>query len=85
MLQRGYSCLTDVHVMLSLDLARYSLLVARLEKHQLAQSRQQRQQQQEQQQKAEMAEKMAAGAKTLSETNVGQGNALEAMTQGGAR
>ncbi len=52
---------------------------------QLAQIRQQRQQQQEQQQKAEMAEKMAAGAKTLSETQVGQSNALDALTQGGAK
>lgn len=43
--------------------------------------RQQRQQQQEMQQKAEMAEKLAAGAKTLSETDVGGGqNALQRMT-----
>lgn len=48
---------------------------------QLAGIRQARQQQQEQQQKADMAEKMAAGAKTLSETNVGGGkNALQAMS-----
>src|SRR5262249_6335214 len=37
---------------------------------QLAMIRQQRQQQQQQQQQAEMAEKLAAGAKTLSETSV---------------
>lgn len=48
---------------------------------QLTAIRQQRQQQQEAQQKAEMAEKLAAGAKTLSETNVGGGqNALQQMT-----
>lgn len=47
---------------------------------QLAVIRQQRQQQQEQQQKAEMAEKLAAGAKTLSETKVGGQNALEKMS-----
>lgn len=48
---------------------------------QLAQIRQQRQQQQQAAQQAEMAEKMAAGAKTLSETNVGGGrNALQQMT-----
>jgi hypothetical protein len=46
--------------------------------------RQQRAQQQEAQVKAEQAEKLAAGAKTLSETNVGGGqNALQAMTGGG--
>jgi len=51
---------------------------------QLAAIRQQRQQQQAQAQQAEMAEKMAAGAKTLSETNVGGGaNALQQMTGGG--
>lgn len=50
---------------------------------QLAQIRQMRQQQQEAQQKAEMAEKMAAGAKTLSETQVGGGeNALQLMLNG---
>jgi Bacteriophage head to tail connecting protein len=50
---------------------------------QLAAIRANRAQQQEQQQKAELAEKMAAGAKTLSETNVGGGqNALEKMTNG---
>lgn len=43
--------------------------------------RQARQQQQEMQQKAAMAEQMAAGAKTLSETDVGGGrNALQQMT-----
>lgn len=43
--------------------------------------RQQRQQQAQQQQQAEMAEKLAAGAKTLSETDVGGGqNALQRMT-----
>jgi len=48
---------------------------------QLVAIRQQRQQQQAQQQQAEMAEKMAAGAKTLSETDVGGGkNALQSMT-----
>lgn len=47
----------------------------------LANIRQQRAQQQAQQQQAEMAEKMAAGAKTLSETQVGGGkNALQQMT-----
>ncbi len=47
----------------------------------LAGIRQARQQQLEQQQKAEMAEKLAAGAKTLSETDVGGGkNALQSMT-----
>lgn len=51
---------------------------------QVAQIRQQRQQQQQAQMQAEMAEKMAAGAKTLSETQVGGGlNALEAMTGAG--
>jgi hypothetical protein len=46
----------------------------------LAAIRQQRQQAQAAQQQAEMAEKMAAGAKTLSETQVGGGvNALQAM------
>lgn len=50
---------------------------------QLAMIRQQRQQQQQQQQQAEMAEKMAQGAKTLSETQVGGGrNALQAMGAG---
>jgi hypothetical protein len=50
---------------------------------QLAQIRLQRQQDQQRQQQAEMAEKMAAGAKTLSETNVGGGNnALQAMMGG---
>jgi len=50
---------------------------------QLAMIRQQRQQQQEAAQKAEMAEKMAAGAKTLSETQVGGGqNALQQMVGG---
>lgn len=48
---------------------------------QLAAIRQQRAQQQAQQQQAEMAEKMAAGAKTLSETQVGAGqNALQQIT-----
>jgi hypothetical protein len=48
---------------------------------QLAAIRQARQQQQAQQQQAEMAEKLAAGAKTLSETDVGSGrNALQAMS-----
>lgn len=47
----------------------------------LAQIRQARQQQQQMQQKAELAEKMAAGAKTLSETETGAGrNALQEMT-----
>jgi hypothetical protein len=47
----------------------------------LAAIRQQRAQQAQQQQQAEMAEKMAAGAKTLSETDVGGGeNALQRMT-----
>lgn len=51
---------------------------------QLAMIRQMRQQQQQAQQQAEMAEKMAQGAKTLSETQVGGGqNALQAMTGGG--
>jgi Bacteriophage head to tail connecting protein len=46
----------------------------------LAGIRQQRQQQQAAQQQAEMAEKLAQGAKTMSETNVGQGqNALQSM------
>lgn len=52
---------------------------------QLQQIRQQRQQQQQEQmmaQRADMAQKLSAGAKTMSETNVGGGqNALEAMTQ----
>lgn len=48
---------------------------------QLAQIRMQRQQAQQQAQQAEMAEKLAAGAKTLSETEVGGGrNALQQMT-----
>lgn len=48
---------------------------------QLMQIRQNRQAQQAAQQRAEMAEKMAAGAKTLSETDVGGGqNALQKMT-----
>lgn len=48
---------------------------------QLATIRQMRAQQQQQQQQAEMAEKLAAGAKTLSETSVGGGrNALQQMT-----
>jgi Bacteriophage head to tail connecting protein len=48
---------------------------------QLKQIRDQRQQQQQKQEQAEMAEKLAAGAKTLSETNVGGGqNALQQMT-----
>lgn len=47
----------------------------------LAQIRQNRQAQQAQQQRVEMAEKLAAGAKTLSETDTGAGqNALQAMT-----
>lgn len=47
----------------------------------LAAIRQARMQQQQQQQQAEMAEKLAAGAKTLSETDVGGGqNALQRMT-----
>lgn len=46
--------------------------------------RQQRAQQQAQMQQAEMAEKMAAGAKTLSETDIGGGrNVLEAAIGGG--
>lgn len=50
---------------------------------QLSAMRMARQQQQEQAQRAEMAEKLAAGAKTLSETNVGGGqNALQQMTGG---
>jgi len=50
----------------------------------LQQIRQQRQQQQQQAQQAEMAEKMAAGAKTLSETPVGGGqSALQRMIGGG--
>ena len=49
----------------------------------LQQIRQQRQQQMQMQQQAEMAEKMAAGAKTLSEADVGGGqNALQAMVGG---
>lgn len=48
---------------------------------QLAAIRARREQQQAQQQQAEMAEKLAAGAKTLSETDVGGGrNALQSMT-----
>jgi hypothetical protein len=51
----------------------------------LASIRQARQQQQQQQQQAEMAEKMAAGAKTLSETEVGGGqSALQSMMGQGA-
>lgn len=51
---------------------------------QLAGIRQQRQQQQQQQQQAELAEKLAAGAKTLSEADVGGGqNALQRMTGSG--
>jgi len=54
----------------------------------LRQLRQQRQQQAEQQRQAEMAErasKLATGAKTLSETDVGGGqNALQSMLGGGA-
>lgn len=47
----------------------------------LAAIRQRREQQQQADKQAEMAEKMAAGAKTLSETQVGGGrNALQAMT-----
>lgn len=47
----------------------------------LIQIRQNRQKQMEQQQKMEQLEKIAAGAKTLSETNVGGGkNALQQMT-----
>lgn len=47
---------------------------------QLIAIRQQRQQQQAMQQKVDMAEKLAAGAKTLSETDVGDGrNALQQM------
>lgn len=47
----------------------------------LAMIRQQRAQAQQAQQQAEMAEKLAAGAKTLSETNIGGGaNALQQMT-----
>jgi len=47
---------------------------------QLAQIRQRREQQMQMQQQAEMAEKLAQGAKTLSETQVGGGqNALESM------
>jgi hypothetical protein len=53
---------------------------------QLQQIRQQRAQQQQQEQQAQMADraqKLAAGAKTLSETDVGGGrNALQAMTGG---
>jgi len=48
---------------------------------QLAQIRLKRQQDQEKQQQVDQAEKLAAGAKTLSETSVGGGrNALQAMT-----
>ena len=51
----------------------------------LAGIRQRRQQQQAAQQQAELAEKMAGGAKTLSETQVGGGaNALEMMMGGQA-
>ena len=47
---------------------------------QLAEIRQRREQQQAAQQQAEQAEKLAAGAKTLSETEVGGGqNALQKM------
>jgi len=52
---------------------------------QLAAIRQRRAQQQAQQQQMEMAEKLAAGAKTLSETQVGGGqNALQMMSGQGA-
>jgi hypothetical protein len=48
---------------------------------QLAQIRLKRQQDQEKQQQVDQAEKLAAGAKTVSETSVGGGrNALQAMT-----
>lgn len=51
----------------------------------LAQLRQQRQQQQQRQEQAEMAEKLAQGAQTLSQTQVGGGqNALQAMLGNGA-
>jgi len=50
---------------------------------QLAQIRKLREQQQQAQQQAELAEKMAQGAKTLSETELGGGqNALQAMAGG---
>ncbi len=50
----------------------------------VAQIRQQRQQQAQQAQQAEIASKLAVGAKTLSETQVGSGqNALQAMAGGG--
>lgn len=53
---------------------------------QLMAIRQQRQQQQNQAQQAEMAEKMAQGAQTLSQTNIGGGqNALQSMLGGGVR
>jgi hypothetical protein len=49
-------------------------------------ARQKQQQQAQQAQQAEVASKLAAGAKTLSETQVGGGNALERMVgQGGGR
>ena len=51
----------------------------------LANIRQRREQMQQQAQQAELAEKMAAGAKTLSETQTGAGqNALDLMLNGGA-
>jgi hypothetical protein len=52
---------------------------------QMRQQRQEQMQAQQQAQQAEMANKLAAGAKTLSETDVGGGaNALQAMAGGGA-
>jgi hypothetical protein len=51
---------------------------------QLAAIRQERQQAQEQQQhqmQVDNAQKLAGGAKTLSETNLGDQNALEALTK----
>lgn len=51
----------------------------------LAQIRQQRAQQEQQAQQAEVAQKLAQGAQTLSQTDVGGGqNALQAMTGGGS-
>ena len=50
----------------------------------LAQIRQQRAQQMQEQQKADIAQKLSAGAKNLASSQIGDGNALEAMLgQGG--
>ena len=80
----------DPQVMDGLDfdygLARYSSLLNDDPKlirspQQLMQIRNDRQRQAQQQQQAEMAEKLAQGAQTLSQTDVGGGrNALQAMT-----